>query len=71
MSHHLGPPAAIAANPIARRDRLIRLTARLVGRLLLPTARDQPPTAAVEHEQDRSGGSPSSGGCTPQRGGSR
>ncbi|HEX9869603.1 MAG TPA: hypothetical protein VGC99_13605 [Candidatus Tectomicrobia bacterium] len=49
MSHHLGPPAALAADPVARRDRLIRLIARLVGRLLLPPPRDQPPTAAVEH----------------------
>ena len=71
MSHHRGPPAALAPPPVARRDRLIRLTARLVGRMIRPTLPDQPPTAAVEHAQDRSGGSTPSGGCTPQRGGSR
>jgi len=52
MSHHLGPPAALAPEPVARRDRLIRLTARLVGRMIRPTLPDQPPTAEVEHAQD-------------------
>lgn len=71
MSHHLRPPAALAPEPVARRDRLIRLTARLVGRMIRPTLPDQPPTAAVEHEQDSSVCSTSRRGCTPQRGGSR
>lgn len=52
MSHHLGPPAALAPDPIVRMDQLVRLTARLVGRMLLLTPADQPPTAEVEHEHD-------------------
>lgn len=55
MAHHLGPPAALAPEPVARRDRLIRLTARLVGRMIRPTLPDQPPTAEVEPEQDSPG----------------
>jgi hypothetical protein len=55
MSHHLGPPAALAPERVARRDRLIHLTARLVGRLIRPTLPDQPPTAEVAHAPDRPG----------------
>jgi len=60
MSHHLGPPAALVPDPIVRMDQLIRLTARLVGRMLLLTPADQPPTAEAEHEQD-------SARCAPSR----
>jgi len=52
MSHHLRPPTALVPDPIVRMDQLIRLTARLVGRMLLLTPADQPPTAAVEREPD-------------------
>jgi hypothetical protein len=54
MSHPLGPPAALAPDPLARRDRLIRLTARLVGRMLLPIPPAQPPIAEGEPEQESS-----------------
>lgn len=59
MSHHLGPPAALAPEPVVRRDRLIRLTAQLVGRMLRPTPMDQPPASEAEHEQGSSVGSQS------------
>jgi hypothetical protein len=59
MSHHLGPPAALAPAPVVQRDRRIRLTAQLVGRMLLLPPADQPPTAEAEDEQGRSGCSPS------------
>jgi hypothetical protein len=52
MSHPLGPPTALVPDPIVRMDQCIRLTARLVGRMLLLTPADQPPTAEVAHEQD-------------------
>jgi hypothetical protein len=55
MSHPLGPPAARTPAPAARRDRLIRLTARRVGRLLRPTRPDPPPPAEVAPAQDRPG----------------
>jgi hypothetical protein len=55
MSHPLGPPTALAPEPVVWRDRLIRLTAQLVGRMLLPTPADQPPTAEAEDEHGHSG----------------
>jgi hypothetical protein len=43
MSNHLGPPTALGPAPIVRMDQRIRLTARLVGRMLLLTPADPPP----------------------------
>ena len=59
MSHHLGPPAAPAPAPGVWRDRLTRLTAQLVGRMLPLTPPDQPPTAEAEDAHGRSGSSTS------------
>jgi len=69
LSHHLGPPAALVRDPIVRMDQLIRLTARLGGRMLRLTPADPPPTAEAAHAQDSARCSPSSRCGVPQTGG--
>jgi hypothetical protein len=51
MSHHLGPPAPLVPEPVVRMDQLIRLTARLVARMIPLTPTDQPSAAEVDHER--------------------
>ena len=51
MSHHLGPPVLLVPEPVVRMDQLIRLTARLVARMIPLTPMDQPSAAEVDHEQ--------------------
>jgi hypothetical protein len=59
MAHPLGPPTALLPDPIVRRDQRIRLTARVVGRMLLLPPADQPPPAEVGPEQESARGAPS------------
>jgi hypothetical protein len=60
MPHALGPPAALALEPVLRRDRRLRLTARLVGRLRCPPPTDHPPPPEVAHAPERPVCAPSS-----------
>lgn len=54
MSHSLGPPAALTSEPVVWNERLIRLTAQLVGRMILPSPTDQLPASEANHEHDSS-----------------
>jgi hypothetical protein len=60
MSHSLGPPAALTSEPGVWNERLIRLTAQLVGRMLRPSPTDQLPASEANH-------APESSVCSPAR----
>lgn len=52
MSHHLGPPIAVAPDPAVRMERLIRVTAQLVARMLAPLPMGQRPAPEAADEPD-------------------
>ena len=54
MLHHLGLATALVSEPVVRMDQLIRLTARLVARMIPPTPTDQLSAAEDEHAQGNS-----------------
>lgn len=57
MPHHLGPPLVVAPMPVVRMEQLIRLTARLVTRMLPPPPTGPPPGLEIEPEEGIDDGS--------------
>jgi hypothetical protein len=71
MPHHRGSPLVVVPTPVVRMERLIRLTARLVARMLPPPPTGPPPGVEIEHEEGIDDGSTASRGCTHGTGDSR